>query len=48
MSGIELRIKKLFKDKKNVVISALDHVMEYGDQPGIEDAGKAICFHVTC
>ncbi len=42
MSGIELRIKKLFKDKKNVVISALDHVMEYGDQPGIEDAGKAI------
>jgi DhnA family fructose-bisphosphate aldolase class Ia len=42
MSGIELRIKKLFKDKKNVVLSALDHVMEYGDQPGIEDAGEAI------
>lgn len=42
MSGIDLRIKKLFKDKKNLVISALDHVMEYGYQPGIEDAKKAI------
>ncbi len=46
MSGKELRIKKLFRGKKNLVISALDHVMFYGDQPGIEDAGKAIksCF----
>ena len=42
MSGINLRLKKLFKGKKNLVISALDHVMEYGDQPGIEDARKAI------
>jgi len=42
MSGINLRIKKLFRDKKNLVISALDHVMEYGDQPGLEDARRAI------
>jgi DhnA family fructose-bisphosphate aldolase class Ia len=42
MSGIDLRIKKLFKGKKNLVISALDHVIEYGYQPGIEDARKAI------
>ena len=42
MSGKQLRIAKLFGDKKNLVISALDHVMEYGDQPGIEDAGAAI------
>ena len=42
MSGIDLRLKKLFKNKKNLVISALDHVMEYGDQPGIEDARPAI------
>jgi DhnA family fructose-bisphosphate aldolase class Ia len=42
MSGIELRIAKLFHGKKNLVISALDHVMEYGDQPGIEDPAAAI------
>ena len=42
MSGKELRLKKLFGGKKNLVISALDHVMEYGDQPGIEDTEKAI------
>ena len=42
MSGIDLRLKKLFKGKKNLIISALDHVMEYGDQPGIEDARTAI------
>jgi DhnA family fructose-bisphosphate aldolase class Ia len=42
MSGIDIRIRNLFKGKKNLVISALDHVMEYGDQPGIEDARKAI------
>jgi len=42
MSGIDLRVKKLFKGKKNLVISALDHVVEYGDQPGIETAAPAI------
>ena len=42
MSGIDLRIKKLFHGKKSLIISALDHVMEYGDQPGIEDAATAI------
>ena len=42
MSGIELRIKKLFRGKRNLVISALDHVVEYGDQPGIEEAAPAI------
>ncbi len=42
MSGIDLRIKKLFNGKKNLVISAIDHVMEYGDQPGIEDSRSAI------
>lgn len=42
MSGVSLRLKKLFKGKESIIISALDHVMFYGDQPGIEDAGKAI------
>ena len=42
MSGKNIRIKKLFRNKKNLVISALDHVAEYGVQPGIEDARKAI------
>ncbi len=42
MSGIDLRVKKLFRGKKNLVISALDHVVEYGDQPGIESAAPAI------
>jgi fructose-bisphosphate aldolase, class I len=42
MSGIDLRVKRLFGAKKNLVISALDHVMEYGDQPGIEDPARAI------
>ncbi len=42
MSGIDLRIKRLFSGKKSLVISALDHVMEYGDQPGIEDSARAI------
>lgn len=42
MAGIDLRIARLFRGKKNLVISALDHVMEYGDQPGIEDSAKAI------
>ena len=42
MSGIDFRIARLFRGKKSLVISALDHVMEYGDQPGIEDAAVAI------
>jgi DhnA family fructose-bisphosphate aldolase class Ia len=42
MSGIEIRKKRFFRGKKNLVISALDHVVEYGFQPGIEEAGKAI------
>lgn len=42
MSGINLRLKKLFKGKKNLVISALDHVMAYGYQLGIEDARAAV------
>jgi len=42
MAGIDMRVAKLFNGKKNLVISALDHVMEYGDQPGIEDSEKAI------
>ncbi|MEN8255594.1 MAG: hypothetical protein ABFR33_09010 [Verrucomicrobiota bacterium] len=37
-----MRLKKLFGGKKNLVISALDHVVEYGDQPGIEKAAPAI------
>ncbi len=42
MSGIPMRVSKLFGGKNNLVISALDHVLEYGDQPGIEDAAAAI------
>ena len=42
MSGKNIKIKKLFKNKKNLVISALDHVVEYGVQEGIEDARIAI------
>ncbi len=42
MSGIDIRVKKLFKGKKNLVISAIDHVLEYGDQEGIEDSRDAI------
>jgi DhnA family fructose-bisphosphate aldolase class Ia len=42
MSGKNIRIANLFKNKKNLVISAIDHVMEYGDQIGIENAAKAI------
>ena len=42
MSGIDLRVAKLFDGKRNLVISALDHVMEYGDQKGIENAETAI------
>jgi DhnA family fructose-bisphosphate aldolase class Ia len=42
MAGIELRIKRLFRGKKCLVISALDHVVMYGDQPGIENPSAAI------
>ena len=42
MSGIEMRIRKLFRGKQRLVISALDHVVEYGDQPGLEKAEPAI------
>jgi DhnA family fructose-bisphosphate aldolase class Ia len=42
MSGIDIRVRKLFRGKRNLVISALDHVVEYGDQPGIEQAEPAI------
>jgi fructose-bisphosphate aldolase, class I len=42
MSGIDIRIGKLFNGKKSLVISAIDHVLEYGDQPGIEDSREAI------
>jgi DhnA family fructose-bisphosphate aldolase class Ia len=42
MSGIGLRTAKLFRGKRNLVISALDHVVEYGDQAGIEQAAPAI------
>jgi DhnA family fructose-bisphosphate aldolase class Ia len=42
MSGKNIRIEKFFRGKKNIVISALDHVVEYGVQPGIEEARQAI------
>ena len=42
MTGIDLRVKRLFGSKKNLVVSAIDHVMEYGDQPGIETSREAI------
>ena len=42
MPGIALRTAQLFRGKRNLVISALDHVVEYGDQPGIEQAASAI------
>ncbi|TFG60607.1 MAG: hypothetical protein E4H36_11805 [Spirochaetales bacterium] len=42
MSGIDIRIQKLFAARKNLVISAIDHVLEYGDQAGLENPEKAI------
>jgi DhnA family fructose-bisphosphate aldolase class Ia len=42
MSGKELRLKKFFGGKKNLVISAVDHVLEYGDQEGLQDSRQAI------
>ncbi len=41
-SGIELRLARLFNGKKNLVISAVDHVTEYGYQPGLEKVNKAL------
>lgn len=40
--GIALKLAQLFKDKKNLVISAVDHVVEYGDQPGLENVESAL------
>ncbi len=40
--GIALRLARLFRDKKNLVISAVDHVVEYGDQPGLENVEQAL------
>lgn len=42
MSGIDIRVGQLFNKKKNLVISAIDHVVEYGDQEGIENSEIAI------
>ena len=42
MSGKDIRLQKLFARGKNLVISAVDHVVEYGDQAGLEDARQAI------
>lgn len=42
MSGKDLKLLKFFRGKKNLVISALDHVVAYGVQDGIEDSAKAI------
>ncbi len=42
MSGKDIKLKKFFRGKKNLVISALDHVVVYGVQKGIEDSAKAI------
>jgi len=42
MSGIQIRISKLFGGKKKLVISALDHVLEYGYQKGIVNTQQAI------
>ena len=42
MSGINLRMAKFFGNKRNLVISALDHVVEYGVQEGIENTERAI------
>jgi len=43
MSGLSLRLNKFLKPhKKALVIGAVDHVAEYGDQPGLENMEKAI------
>lgn len=42
MSGINIRLQKLFRGKKNLVISAVDHVTEYGVQAGLEKIEPAL------
>ncbi|MDI6775068.1 MAG: hypothetical protein QME60_06710 [Verrucomicrobiota bacterium] len=42
MSGINIRLQNLFRGKQNLVISAVDHVAEYGAQKGLENADKAL------
>lgn len=42
MSGIDIRLNRLFRNHRNLVISAIDHVVEYGDQPGLERLDNAI------
>ncbi len=42
MSCKELRLKKIFRGKKNLVLSAFDHVFFYGDQPGLENERESI------
>jgi DhnA family fructose-bisphosphate aldolase class Ia len=46
-SGIQIRLNRLFRGKRNLVISAVDHVMEYGYQPGLERLDHALrqCRH---
>lgn len=41
-SGLELRLARLFNGKKNLVISAVDHVTEYGYQEGLESIETAL------
>jgi DhnA family fructose-bisphosphate aldolase class Ia len=40
--GIQIRLSKLFGNKKNLVISAVDHVVEYGVQKGLEKVDRAL------
>jgi DhnA family fructose-bisphosphate aldolase class Ia len=42
VAGIDIRLRRLFRNRKHLVISAIDHVVEYGDQPGLEDTAQAI------
>ncbi len=41
-TGLQLRLDRLFRGKKNLVISAVDHVVEYGVQAGLERVDKAL------
>jgi class I fructose-bisphosphate aldolase len=41
-TGIQLRLDRLFRGKKNLVISAVDHVVEYGVQQGLEQVDQAL------
>lgn len=45
MIGKKIRMQKLFKgnlESENIVISAVDHGMFQGVQPGLEDEGKVL------